>query len=173
MEMMHVKDVQYLNNLEDAEQYPVARCAQDPSIYMYHRSTSAAVESTNAANCKMHSKTAVDPLNTSILLMKLECKRFSEQRAKAWSNDSFLTPCGTVKYEEVFEDIKAIDFAITIVIQDESYECTVRWNMTSSKYPMGKVVILKQPVRGSFLEHVHAVLISATQSHASTWRRWW
>ena len=74
MEMMHVKDAQYLNNLEDAEQYPAARCAQDPGIYIYNRSTSAAVELMNAANHKMRAKTAVDPLNACILLMKLECK---------------------------------------------------------------------------------------------------
>ena len=92
MEMMHVKGAQYLNSLEDAEQYPVVRCAQGPGIYMYHKSTSSVVESMNAANCKMHSKTAVDLLNACILLMKLECKRFSEQRAKAWLSDSFLTP---------------------------------------------------------------------------------
>ena len=89
---MHAKDAQYLNNLEDAEQYPAARCAQGHGIYMYHRSTSAAVESMNAANHKMHAKTALDPLNACILLMKLKCKRFSEQRDKAWSSDSFLTP---------------------------------------------------------------------------------
>ena len=91
MEMMHVKDAQYLNNLEDAEQYPASRCAQCSGIYMYHRSTSALVKSINAANREMRSKTAVDLLNTCILLMKLECKRFSKQWAKAWSSDSFLT----------------------------------------------------------------------------------
>ncbi len=150
--MMHVKDAQYLNNLEDAEQYPVARCAQGPGIYMYHRSTSAAVESMNAANCEMRAKTAVDPLNACIILMKLECKWFNKQqaKAKAQSSDSFLTPLGTVEYEEVFKDIKALDFAITIVILDESYECTVRQKMTSSKYLIGKVVILKQPLNGLF-----------------------
>ena len=145
MKMMHVKDAQYLNNLEDAEQYSAARCAQGSCLYVYHMSTSAVVESMNAVNRKMCSKTAVDPLNACLLLMKCECKWFSKQRAKAWSSDSFLTPHGTVKYEEVFKDIKAIDFAITIVIQDESYECTVCRNITSSKYPMGKVRILKQP----------------------------
>jgi hypothetical protein len=65
-------------------------------------------------------------------------------------SDNFLTPWGTVKYGEVFEYIKAIDFAITIVIKDKSYECTVHRNMTSSNNPMGEVVILKQPVRSSF-----------------------
>ena len=70
MEMMHIKDVQYLNSLEDEEQYPAMRCNKGPRIYMYHRSTSAAVESMNAANRKMHAKSAVDTLNACILLMK-------------------------------------------------------------------------------------------------------
>ncbi len=112
---------------------------------MYHKSTSAAVESMNAANHKMCAKTAVDSLNACILLMKLECKRFNEQRAKAWSSNSFMTPRGTVEYEEVFEGINALDFTITIVSQIDSYECTVCQNMTSSRHPMGKVVVLKQP----------------------------
>jgi hypothetical protein len=150
MTMMHAKDIQYLNNLEDPEQYPASRCAQGPGIYMYHRSTSAAVESMNAANKEMRAKTAVDPLNACLLLMKLECKRFNEQRAKAWSSDCFLTPRGTVEYEEVFEGINALDFCITVVSQIDSYECTVRRNMTSSRHPMGKVVVLKEPVKGSF-----------------------
>ncbi len=107
MPMMHTKDIQYLNNLADSEQYPASRCAQGHGIYMYHRSTSAAVESMNAANREMRAKTAVDPLNACILVMKLECKRFNKQQAKAWSSDCFLTPRGTVEYKEVFEGIKS------------------------------------------------------------------
>jgi hypothetical protein len=105
----------------------------------------------NAANREMRAKTAVDPLNACIFLMKLECKQFSKQRAKAWSSDSFLMPRSTVEYEEVFEGINALDFTIRIVSQDESYECTVHQNMTSSRHPMGKVVVLKQPAKGPFL----------------------
>ena len=105
----------------------------------------------NAANREMRAKIAVDPLKECILLMKLKCKRFIEQGAKAWSSDSFLTPRGTVKYEEVFEGINALDFTIKIVSQDKSYECTVHRNMTSSRHPMGKVVVLKQPAKGPFL----------------------
>jgi hypothetical protein len=87
----------------------------------------------NAANWEMRAKTAVDPLNACILLMKLECKRFNEQQAKAWSSDSFLTPHSTVEYEEVFEGINALDLTITIVSQIDSYECTVCRNMTASR----------------------------------------
>jgi hypothetical protein len=118
---------------------------------MYHRSTLAAVELMNAANRECVPKAAVDPLNACICLMKLECKRFNQQRPKAWSSDSFLTPRGTVEYEEVFEGISALDFTITIVSQINSYECTVCRNMTASRHPMGKVVGLKEPVKGSFL----------------------
>ena len=118
----------------------------------------------------------MDPLNACILLMKLECKRFSKQRAKAGSSDSFLTPRGTVEYEEVFEGINALDFTITIVSQNKSYECTVRQNMMSSRHLMGKMVVLKQPVKGSFFgtctcgvdkrdsipcKHMAALLVSA------------
>ena len=125
MPMMHAKDAQYLNNLENAEQYPVSRCAQGHGIYMYHRSTSAAVESMNADNREIRAKSAVDLLKACILLMKLEYKRFNEQWAKAWSSDSFLMPRGTVEYEEVFVGINALDFTITIVSQNKSYKCTV------------------------------------------------
>jgi hypothetical protein len=175
MSMMRAKDAQYLNSLEDAEQYPVARCAQGPGIYMYHRSTSAVVESMNAANCEMRAKTAVDPLNACLLLMKLKCKWFNKQRTKAWSSDSFLTPCDTVEYEEVFEGINALDFTITIVSQDKSFECRVCQNMMSRRHPpYGKGGSFEADgERIVFLGHVHAVWISVTRSHASTWRHWW
>ena len=66
---------------------------------MYHRSTSAGVESINGANVEMGARAAVDPLNALILLIKLECKRFNAQRAKAWASDCFLTPRGTLEYD--------------------------------------------------------------------------
>ena len=74
MPMMHVNDARYLNNLDNDEQYPAARCNKCPGIYMYHRSTSAGAKSMNGANIEMCAKSAVDPLNALILLTKLECK---------------------------------------------------------------------------------------------------
>ncbi len=74
--MMHHKDLSYLNNLDDVSQYPAARCAMGQGIYMYHRSSSASVESMNAANHDMQAKRAVDPLNACLLLLRMECRRF-------------------------------------------------------------------------------------------------
>ena len=62
------------------------------------------------ANHEMRAKTAVDPLNSCILLVKLKCKRLIVQCAQAWASDCFLTPFGTVEYEEVFKDINCLDF---------------------------------------------------------------
>ena len=104
----------------------------------------------NGANIEMRAKAAVDPLNALILLTKLECKRFNAQHDKAWASDCFLTPCGTVEYDEVFQHINCLDFNITIVIKDNTYDCTVCRNVSASKNPIGKVVITKQPVRGLY-----------------------
>jgi hypothetical protein len=51
--MMHKTDMQYLNSVSDESQYPMARCAKAPGVYMYHRTSSAAVESMNNANREM------------------------------------------------------------------------------------------------------------------------
>ena len=79
-EFMHKSDLDFLNTLNDHAQYPAARCARTPGSYMYHRTSSAAVESMNAANREMRAKTAVDPLNACILLLRMECKRFVKLR---------------------------------------------------------------------------------------------
>ena len=47
---MSNKTLNYINSLEDHEQYPGARCSQAENIYMYGRSASSSVESMNQAN---------------------------------------------------------------------------------------------------------------------------
>ncbi len=73
---MSAKDLRYLNSIENEKQYPGARCAMgDKGIHMYQQSTSSAVESKNAANKEMWARTAVDTLNATLLLIRLECNR--------------------------------------------------------------------------------------------------
>jgi hypothetical protein len=57
MPKMHNSDLYYLNSLTDTSQYPAARCAMGENIYMYHRTSSAAVESINAANKEICQRT--------------------------------------------------------------------------------------------------------------------
>ncbi len=74
---MSAKDLRYLNSINDKEQYPGSRCAMaDEGMYMYQQSASSAVEWMNVANKEMQARTAVDALNPTLLLIRLECDRF-------------------------------------------------------------------------------------------------
>jgi hypothetical protein len=148
--LMHKTDLQYLNTLSDHSQYPAARCNMTPGVYMYHRTSSAAVESMNAANREMRAKTAVDPLNACILLIRMECKRFVKQRQVAWALDTELTCQGGVEYEEVFTNISSFDFTITVSEDLYGYQCTVRRNVNTTSRVGGTVTIPKEPLRGSY-----------------------
>jgi hypothetical protein len=74
---MSNKALNYLNSLEDCEQYPGARCSKDPdNIFMYQRSASSAVESMNQANKPARDRTAVDVMQSMKLIVDLESRRF-------------------------------------------------------------------------------------------------
>ena len=174
---MHSSDLKYLNNLSDHAQYPAARCALSAGTYMYHCTLSAAVESMNAANREMRAKTAVDPLNACILLMRMECKRFVKQCRLALETDTELTCQGRVEYDEVFSNIYAYNLSITVFVDRYRYQCTVIRNVqTKTNRVGGKVTLLKEPFRGLYLgkcmcrvdtrdavpcEHMSAVVVSS------------
>jgi hypothetical protein len=73
---MSAKYLQYLNTIKDKAQYPGARCAMEAGIYMYQQSVSRAMELMNAANKEMHALTAVDALNATLLLIRLNATDF-------------------------------------------------------------------------------------------------
>jgi hypothetical protein len=147
--MMHRTDLQYLNSLTDESQYPVARCTKAPGVYMYHRTSSAVVESMNPANREMRAKMAVDPLNACILLIRMECKRFISQRRLAWAMETELTSQGKVEYDKVFTNISLFDFTIIVSERLLDYTCTVWRNVNAKSRVGGTVTILKEPIRGS------------------------
>ena len=69
---MHPRNKHYLTKIADEMQYMAARCAMDPSICMYDKSTSSGVESTIRANSVAGKKAEVDFLNAVILILKLD-----------------------------------------------------------------------------------------------------
>ncbi len=174
--MMHKTDMQYLNSVRDESQYPAARCAKAPGVYMYHCTSSAAVESMNAANREMRAKTAEDPLNACILLLRMECKRFTRQRSSAWALETKLTSRGKVEYDKVFANISSFDFTINVSEGLLDYTCTVQRNVNAKSRVGGTVTIPKEPIRGSYFgkctcgldtrdavpcEHMAAVVVSS------------
>ena len=62
------------DNIMDEAQFPASRCAMGSDIYMYMQSTSSGGESMNNANQAVRDRTAVDIINATILMMKLESK---------------------------------------------------------------------------------------------------
>jgi hypothetical protein len=144
--MMNSKDLQYLNNVDDASQYAVKRCEQ--GAYMYHHTTSQGSEVMNSANNGMRSKIAVCPINACILLTNTESRRYERQKKSAWAQASDLTPRGEKEFNEVFDGVNFREFSIVIVERDQSWECSVkRFNSIARKQT---VTLPKEPTRGSY-----------------------
>ena len=99
-------DSHYLTKIANNKQYAAARCAMAPDIRVYGQSASSDVESMNRANKPLvREKTAVDPLNAAILLLKLEGGRFNKWKQIAWATDMPLTPKGMDLMKDAFNDV--------------------------------------------------------------------
>jgi hypothetical protein len=123
---MHPTNRHYLTKLPDSSQYPGARCAMGNNICMYSKSALSGVESMNKANQHDQQKTAVDILNTVILLIKLEGECFNCYKQKAWErDDQLLTEQGLELMEEAFANIDIREFRINITKEDTLHKCTV------------------------------------------------
>jgi hypothetical protein len=106
--------LRYINLVPDHQQFPAARCAMGDNICMYQRSSQSTAESMNYANLAVRKRTAVDPVNSTILLLQLETKRYSEYKAKAWKWDDVLTPHGKKLSEDAFQDVNHREYEIHI-----------------------------------------------------------
>jgi hypothetical protein len=81
---------------------------------MYQQSSSSTAESMNAANKSVKDRTAVDPINAILLLLKLEAQRFQANKEKAWGCTEVLTPHGKNLAEKAFASVNPRDYSITI-----------------------------------------------------------
>jgi hypothetical protein len=151
MPKMHNSDINYLNKLTDTSKYPAARCAMGDGIYMYYRTSSAAVELMNAANKEIRQRTAVDLVNATILLMRLECKRFTKMKELAWRTDNVFTSRGEMEHNETFEGISYRDFNLAIEEKEDRHEDATSRRCKPNK--MFYVVIPKEATKGSYFGH--------------------
>ena len=148
MNELHPTDRHYLTKIDDTRQYAAARCAMAPGICMYGKSASSGVESMNRANKIVRLKTAVDILNASILLLKLEGERFDFWKEKAWNCDLELTPRGMEIMKDVFDSVNLIEFRLTMAESETHFICSVRKNLVTAKEY--QVMIPKVPYRDSY-----------------------
>ena len=140
------KGLKYLNTLPDTAQYPAARVAMGPGIYMYHRSASLSVESMNQANKPVREKSAVDIVNGIMLLLKLDSKRHQEHKDMAWKWLEVLTPHGKKLRDMEFAKVTNQRLHdITILETDDRWNCRV----VRTNFNERKCWFLKEPVMGS------------------------
>jgi hypothetical protein len=104
----------YLGTVNNEEVYPAARCNLSKTSCMYQRSASSLAESMNKANQAAHTRTAVDLVSSTMLLLKLAGSRYSEQKEKAWSWDDALTPHGKKLRDNAFEGVNFWHYGIFI-----------------------------------------------------------
>ena len=123
----HVADnaLKYLNSINDTEQYPCVRVNMGEGIYMNQRSASSSVESMNNANNAVRARTAVDPVNATMLLLQKENERFMSRMAKAHEWMEELTPHGIKLRDDIFKKVEYRDYYISIVNGEERVDCTV------------------------------------------------
>ena len=122
---MSLAEKNYLTSIDDSAQYVAARCAMGRHVYMYSRSASSGVESMNRANMDARKATAIDMLNSALILIRLESKRYSEYQKMAWKESSPLTPKGMEEMKSLFEDININDFIREVEEKDDHYRCIV------------------------------------------------
>ena len=128
---MQANALKYLANVNEYQQYPAARVeygrTRGVDVYMYTRSSSSTAEAMNAANFAVRARTAVDPVNAIILLLKLEVERYNKQLQNAWSHTSILTPHGHALSLKIFEKVNQRDYMIKIEDDGpDKYLCIVQ-----------------------------------------------
>jgi hypothetical protein len=78
-EFIDEKALRYLALVNDYQQFPAARVKfgldQGVEVCMFQRSSASTAESMNAAHKSVIDQTAVDPINSLLLLLKLEARR--------------------------------------------------------------------------------------------------
>ena len=122
---MSDKALRYLNTINDHQQYPCARVSMGEDICMYQRSASSSVESMNNANKSVRARTAVDPVNSCLLLLQKENERFLSHRVDAYEWKDELTPHGVKLRNEIFKKVEYCEYSISIVNGIERVTCTV------------------------------------------------
>ncbi len=77
----------------------------------------------NLVNKEMQARTAVDALNATLLLIRLECNRFQRMKQEAWGDDSGLTPRGKDEYDNTYTDLFSHHYTYNVT----------RWNALTSE----------------------------------------
>jgi hypothetical protein len=122
---------------------------EDEGIYMYQQSASSAVESMNAANKEMRARMAVDALNATLLLIRLECNRFQRMKQEAWGDDLGLTLRGKDEYDSNYTDLFSHHYSYNVTEIETHWQVRVQCNNVERVEPQ-YVRFPKEAINQSF-----------------------
>ena len=91
---MSTNALKYLFSIPDKMQFPCARVGDNTDVYLYNRKSSSAAEGINRVNKPARDRSAVDPVNSSLLLIEMMTDQFQRNRDLAWKCTTLLTPHG-------------------------------------------------------------------------------
>ncbi len=123
---MHPSHLHYLENIDDKQQYPAARCAMSDDIIMYGISASSGVEAMNQANDCVRQRTATDALNAALCWLRKETECYKRSKLDAWKKDRFriekpLSPRGMSVMKDVFEHCDTAFYWINNVTKTDAH----------------------------------------------------
>ena len=142
-------DVAYLNRLEDERQYPAARCVMGDDICLSNHQASQGVESMNRANIPARARTAVDILNATLLIIRLEEKHLEKHKASAWARKDPLTPRGMLIMDNAYKDVDIRAFEVDIRQDGNCHRCTVKSILKASSKKFTVVIPKEEDKFGS------------------------
>jgi hypothetical protein len=143
---MFPTDCHYLLDIAEEMQFPAARCAQGNSVCMYGKSVSSGVEAMKMADEDICQKTAVDILNTTLILLKKESTRYNKQWNLTWNHAQILTPKGMELMEEAFNNVKVQDFKVHLTENENEHAIVSKKSTSQREY---SVIIPESDTLGS------------------------
>jgi len=88
----------------------------------------------NRANASIRDRTAVDPINSLILLLDLEGKRYNGHCENAWRCTDILTPYGKKLMVGAFDQVNFRDFEIAVTQQGDMWCCHINRIVSTNLY---------------------------------------
>ncbi len=95
------------------------------NAYMYGRSASSGLESMNRANERVREHSAVDLVNATILLLKVESEQFETKKAIEWETEDVLTPKGEELRDQIMADVMVWNYMVAVEEYDDYVKCQV------------------------------------------------
>jgi hypothetical protein len=111
-------------------------------------------------------RTAVDPINATILLLQLETKRYNKYKAKAWNLNEVLTPHGKKLSEDAFSNVNHRKYEIHINAQGDQWLVCKGCHQPTNTNAISKQKRIKD-------QHLEDVPVADPKRMAFLVFRWW